>query len=262
MCAVVFSDIMEYLTETNKMLDIERDLKFEGENRVQLLPVACLNTGINLPDHDTTFTLLTTKIVNEISKKVVRLSALNSNSVKNAFSSIAEQLGMSGTSDVTIWNIEKFIVSSTIPELAETAPPIVIILEDSEAFNPVVFSKLLEMMAAAQSSLKIIIVLGIATDSSMINDVLPYEALSLLDIKHFSCLTAPKYLQEFLDIQLMTSNAYFQLSSHSFEFLLIQFLNYDFSVSNFACGLNFASLEHYRGQRFSFLAAEGKFSIF
>ena len=31
------------------------------------------------------------------------------------------------------------------------------------------------MFSAAQSSLKIIIVLGIATDSSMINDVLPYE---------------------------------------------------------------------------------------
>ena len=45
MCTVVFSDIMEYLVETNKMLDIERNLKIDGENRVQLLPVACLNTG-------------------------------------------------------------------------------------------------------------------------------------------------------------------------------------------------------------------------
>ena len=82
---------------------------------------------------------------------------------------------MTPGTDVAIWNIEKFIGSASIADLAETAPPIVIIFEDSEAFNPVVFSKLLEMIAAAQSSLKIIIVLGIATDSSMINDILPYE---------------------------------------------------------------------------------------
>ena len=87
---------------------------------------------------------------------------------------------MADKSDVSIWNIEKFIAKTEIPELTR---PIVIIFEDSEAFNPSVFSQLLEMFSAAQSNLKIIIVLGIATDSSMINDVLPYEALSLLDMK-------------------------------------------------------------------------------
>ena len=67
----------------------------------------------------------------------------------------------------------------------------------------------------------------------MVNDILPYESLSLLNMKHFSCLTAPKYLQEFLDANLMTENSFFQISSMAFEFLLIQFLHYDFSVSNF-----------------------------
>ena len=82
------------------------------------------------------------------------------------------------------------------------------------------------------------------------------KALSLLDIKHFSCLSAPKYLQEFLNIQLMTPKSVFQLSSHSFEFLLIQFLNYDFSVSNFAAGILFAAMEHYREQPMSFLCTD------
>ena len=41
-------------------------------------------------------------------------------------------------SDVTIWNIEKFIAAT---EFAELTRPIVIIFEDSEAFNPLVFSQ-------------------------------------------------------------------------------------------------------------------------
>ena len=49
--------MIDYLKETNELLDVERDCE-----RVQLLPVACLNTGINLPDHDTTFSLLSTRI--------------------------------------------------------------------------------------------------------------------------------------------------------------------------------------------------------
>lgn len=221
--------------------------------------MACLNTGINLPDHDTTFSLLSKRISDEISDKIVRLSALNCSSIKHAFGAIAEQLGMQrafGT-DVTIWNIEQHISDTTIEEIA---PPIILIFEDSEEFSPMVFSKLLEVLSAAQSKLKIIIILGIATDSrkvrnpcnggrlrrqinqflrgfsnfdSMVNDILPYESLSLLNMKHFSCLTAPKYLQEFLDANLMTENSFFQISSMAFEFLLIQFLHYDFSVSNF-----------------------------
>jgi len=249
MCVAVFDEMISYLKETNELLDVERDIE-----RVQLLPVACLNTGINLPDHDTTFSLLSHRIKDsQVTPHIIRLSALNATTVKHAFCAIADQLGMGDRSDVSIWNIEKFIA---LTEFAELTRPIVIIFEDSEAFNPSVFSQLLEMFSAAQSSLKIIIILGIATDSSMINDVLPYEALSLLDMKHFACLSAPKYLQEFLNIQLMTPRADFQLSSHSFEFLLIQFLNYDFSVSNFAAGVLFAAMEHYREQPLSFLCTD------
>ena len=54
----------------------------------------------------------------------------------------------------------------------------------------------------------------------------------------------------------MTPKSVFQLSSHSFEFLLIQFLNYDFSVSNFAAGILFAAMEHYREQPMSFLCTD------
>jgi hypothetical protein len=46
MCKLVFEDIMSHLTTTNEMLDIERMM---GSAVVQLLPVLCLNTGINLP---------------------------------------------------------------------------------------------------------------------------------------------------------------------------------------------------------------------
>ena len=35
-------------------------------------------------------------------------------SSKNAFSSVADQLGMGQSSDVTIWNIEKFINTTEI----------------------------------------------------------------------------------------------------------------------------------------------------
>ena len=59
--------------------------------------------------------------------------------------------------------------------------------------------------------LKFTIVLGVATDIDLMKDLLPYEALSLLDMRHFSCLPAPKYLQEFLNSQLMTPNVPFQI---------------------------------------------------
>ena len=59
--------------------------------------------------------------------------------------------------------------------------------------------------------LKFTIILGVATDIDLMKDLLPYEALSLLDMRHFSCLPAPKYLQEFLNCQLMTTDAPFQI---------------------------------------------------
>ena len=46
MCKKVFDDIIGHLEQTNEMLDVER---MAGNDLVQLLPVLCLNTGINLP---------------------------------------------------------------------------------------------------------------------------------------------------------------------------------------------------------------------
>jgi hypothetical protein len=54
----------------------------------------------------------------------------------------------------------------------------------------------------------------------------------------------------------MSSDAHFQLNGRCFEFVLLQFLYNDFSVSNFANGLNFAALEHFRNFPLSFLCAD------
>ena len=87
-----------------------------------------------------------------------------------------------------------------------------------------IFSKFLEIVANSQSALKIIVILGIATDTEMIKDLIPYEALSLCDIRRFRCMAATHYLQEFLDEEIMHPDSYFQLSGRCFEWSLIEFL--------------------------------------
>ena len=224
----VFRDILMYISEVESLMDAERVI----EDSVRLLPVICFNTGINLADHKETFKILGKYLEKELGEKnlkVCRLPASKVTTLKSTFASMCNQLGVKFSVDATITNIEKHFRQEQLQqddeEMQTTQEPlIVIILENCEAIDIRIFSKFLEIIANAQSNLKIMVILGIATDTEMLKDLIPYEALSLCDIKQFRCLAATHYLQEFLDAEVMHPDSYFQLSGRCFEWSLIEFL--------------------------------------
>jgi len=239
----VFNEIIQYIAEVDSLLEVERML----QENVRLLPVICFNTGINLADHKSTFEILGGKIEETFEHcRVCRLSANKLSTLKSTFTNMCNQLGVSFSVDATISTIEQHFASEDHP------PLIALILENCEAIDIRIFSKFLEIVANSQSALKIIVILGIATDTEMIKDLIPYEALSLCDIRQFRCMAATHYLQEFLDEEIMHPDSYFQLSGRCFEWSLIEFLSHDFSVANYAAKVKFAALTHYANYACSF----------
>ena len=98
MCQKVFDEMMAHLRETSEMLDVERMMGGDG---VQLLPVLCLSTGINLPDHETTFFLLSERIRQDVTHKLCRLHSIQCTNIKNTFGVICEQLGVTFSGEGT-----------------------------------------------------------------------------------------------------------------------------------------------------------------
>uniref|UniRef100_A0A0A9W290 Origin recognition complex subunit 3 n=1 Tax=Lygus hesperus TaxID=30085 RepID=A0A0A9W290_LYGHE len=123
---------------------------------------------------------------------------------------------------------------------------LVVILKDFETFNPNTLSVFIQILSGYQPKLPFILIFGIATTLSAIDEVLPHSSISRLSLKAFQAQPSVYFLNNTLNKVFLTSNCPFQLSGKLFKFFTQVFLFYDFSVNRFIQGVKYCVMEHYR----------------
>ena len=90
--------------------------------------------------------------------------------MKNSFTTICKELSVPFTGEATLSNLENHFQD-------DLDTPIMLIFEDCESIDSNIFSKILEIIAAAQSKIKFMVLLGIATDPALMKGTDLYKAL-------------------------------------------------------------------------------------
>lgn len=132
-------------------------------------------------------------------------------------------------------------------------PPLVVILEDLESFQPRVVNDLILICSEHRRTVPVVLVFGVATSPDAVHQNLSQDASACLAMEVFRAQPSTHYLTQVIEKVLMSNKLPFHLGGRPFKLLLDIFLYSDLSVENFIKGLKVCMLEHFTSQSSSFL---------
>ncbi|XP_076222484.1 origin recognition complex subunit 3 isoform X2 [Nomia melanderi] len=130
-------------------------------------------------------------------------------------------------------------------EHCEPNEPLVIIITDFESSSPAVLRDFILILSSYASTMKFILVFGIATTLHAIHRTLSYDVTSKLNVQVFHSPTQINILSDVLEHIVFCTNIPFKLTGRAFQLLTDIFLFYDFSVENFLHNYRICMIQHF-----------------
>ncbi|KAJ6648365.1 Origin recognition complex subunit 3 [Pseudolycoriella hygida] len=226
------------------------------------LPTAVILTGINQGDHYQFFNSLN----NEISENafVAVIQGRNCSNLKSAINTIICGLTASyvsqndeelSTDDVSIRRSEsniQVLKSWYLETFGSNGPSLVVVISDFELFREDVLTELIQLLVTINDDLPMVLVLGVATDISILERTLPYYVMNKLQLCKFQSSPSKQSLEKILNDIIVSPNVSVHLSGNVLNFLTDIFLYFDFSINSFLKSYQFCVMEHYQqGNEFS-----------
>jgi len=251
MYSSVFTSLVQFVGDTSR----GGDGTSRGDSAI---PTAALMTGVNMPDHDSVFALLVEKL-GGVTKHISLLGSglsLRQMVTKMVVDLIGEDEEVKKTdaslSFLSDWYNKKS--SSTTPKKGPSPskkrkmstleqPPLVVIFQDFENCAGAALQDLIVLLS--ETSLPIVLVLGVATTLTTVHRALPQSVTARLTIHTFGSPNALAHLDLVVEKVIINSEIPFKLSSKVFQFLVETFLFHDFAVSHFMEGYKFILGEHF-----------------
>lgn len=178
----IISELVQFVNKHNR-------------NRLDnLLPTAVLLTGINQTDHYDQFNLLANELKNNNCDDVVVLQSRDCSSLKTAFQKLVScfientndndnmQQKCLKRSEYTMKTLHSWWMNKSSSKANQS---LVVILPDFELFNMNVFQKIIIILSSYRAALPIVLIIGVATAQSTLQDALPHRIINNLQLKVF-----------------------------------------------------------------------------
>ncbi|XP_065581270.1 origin recognition complex subunit 3-like isoform X2 [Artemia franciscana] len=251
----------------------------------ELIPTAVLVTGINMPDHNRFFGMLSDHLQENCSPLVSRLNPKTCTSIKALIQNLVGQI-IKGKEDLMpyledeheveeiqpgfltkplvysletlcAWYKEKFKNSEgNVRNCNGRRDLVFIIFEEFEGFSVPIIGDAITLISGFRKIIPFVFVFGVATSSSVVQEILRYPVSSCVAIENFQTPPSVHFLNTVLDKVLFSKKLPFKLGSKVFNLLMDLFLYHDFAVSNFVNNLKFCMLEHYFSSKASVLCCD------
>ncbi|OWF47585.1 origin recognition complex subunit 3-like [Mizuhopecten yessoensis] len=268
----IFDDLLKFTKTCHSRFTLSSQT---GDSRTKEIPTAALVTGVNTPDHGVMFATLVTLLQERVSPLVAILQSKDCNNVKNTLSKLLGQILKNpqlfeddedspevnqknlpiSLATLADWYDDKYTLNHSSPKKRKSEegdlvdiqilPPVIMVFEDLESFQPRVLQEFITICSNYLSQLPIVFVFGIATSVSAVHRLLPNAVSSTLCMEKFQAPPSTEYLTLLINQILMTKHCPFKLGSRVFKLLLDIFLYHDFSVLNFIKGLQFSMMDHF-----------------
>ncbi|XP_015115141.1 origin recognition complex subunit 3 isoform X2 [Diachasma alloeum] len=243
----ILSDLQCYVSDVNDTTE---------ENFLGEIATAILLTGVNLPDHEVLFGKLAAKI-STVTEHIAVIQSRDSGNMKNLTEETVFQLingsNENGRPEVRKNQCTFRVLESWYQEKHNEAPPLVVIIPDFESFNPIILRDFILVLSSYSSSIKFILIFGVATTLHAVHRSLSYDVTSKLRVKVFHTQTQMKSLSDVLEGTVLSGKTSFMLTGRAFQLLTDIFLFYDFSVHGFLQGYKLCMIQHFYGNNLTTL---------
>ncbi|XP_026826170.1 origin recognition complex subunit 3 [Ooceraea biroi] len=227
------------------------------------IATAILLTGVNVPDHTTLFDTTVSKL-SKVTSHIAVLWSRNCNKIKNIIEDTVYQLiQKSESNDDDASEVRKSqctmrVLKDWFAKHHDPEDPLVIILPDFESFSTDVLHDFILVLSSYRSTLKFVLIFGVATTLHVVHRSLTYDVTSKLIVQVFHTQTQVKTLSDVLDATVFSSNIPFRLIGRVFQLLTDIFLFYDFSVDNFLQNYKICMIQHFYDNNITFLCCQPK----
>lgn len=221
-----------------------------------LFPVIVLQTGINQPDHMNMFRRLSEKISHQEDLHSVVLTSMEATNVKTAIEAIAGGFIRQFYEDEEV-EIKKqnCTMRSLCGAYMEHGGILAIVIPDFELFCKSTLRELVTILASYRSQLSLVVIFGVATSISSLEQMLPLKFTTRAKFHVFQTQSSIEILNDIVEKVILTESIH--LSGRVLQFLVEKFLFYDFSISGFVQGVKFCLLEHFsQGSLYTLAAGE------
>lgn len=134
------------------------------------------------------------------------------------------------------WYAEKF---------GADGPSMIVVIPDFELFNKDVLIEFIQLLLTIDTDVPMALVLGVATDISILQRILPIHVVNKLQLYKFQLNPSKQNLEQILNNVILTPNVAVNLSANVLNFLTDIFLYFDFSINSFVKGYQVNSLNNF-----------------
>ncbi|KAK1134513.1 hypothetical protein K0M31_007294 [Melipona bicolor] len=215
------------------------------ENEIQ---TAILLTGVNVSDHMIMFQRVISKL-EPITKHIAVILSRDSNNIKNLVEESIYQLISNEKDEEDILTKKSQCHMRNLhlwyQQYCDPDDPLVILITDFESSSPQVLHDFILILSSYASSMKFILIFGVATTLHAIHRSLTYDVTSKLNVQVFHMQKQIDILSDVLEKTVFCINIPFKLIGRAFQFLTDIFLFYDFSVENFLHSYKICMIQHF-----------------
>lgn len=237
------------------LVDLKEFLAESGSEMCKdLFPVAVLLTGINQPDHYDQFEMLSEKICENQNVRSTILMSRDASTLKSAIEhlvsgfisdDVAEDSDGGEASKGMVTKLKKgnCIMRALRDWYFEKKESLhkdlilSIIIPDFELFNKDVLRDLILTVSYYRSQIPLVLVFGVATTVSALENTLPLQFTSKAKFHVFKSQTSANNLNSIVEKIVLDPKNHFLLSGKTLQLLVEIFLFYDFSITGFVQGL-------------------------
>ncbi|XP_011641355.1 origin recognition complex subunit 3 [Pogonomyrmex barbatus] len=246
----IMSDLMSFVRATkSNSLNISS----------QEIATAILLTGVNVPDHCILFDTIVSSL-SKITSHIAMVWSRECNNLKTIIQETVYQLVYNSNDDCKIRKSQctMRVLKEYFEENHDLEDPLIIILPDFESFITDVLHDFILVLSSYRSTLKFVLIFGVATTLHAVHKSLTYYVTSKLVVQVFHTQTQVKTLSDVLESTVFTSTIPFKLIGRAFQLLTDIFLFYDFSVDIFLQNYKLCMIQHFYDNNISSLCCQPK----
>ncbi|XP_032671953.1 origin recognition complex subunit 3 [Odontomachus brunneus] len=225
------------------------------------IATAILLTGVNVPDYTVLFDTTVSKL-GKITPHIAVLWSRNCGNVKSIIEDTVYQLVNASESDdvpaVPKNRCTMRVLKEHFKKYRNAEDPLVVILPDFESFSTNVLHDFILVLSSYTSTLKFVLILGVATSLHIVHRSLTYDVTSKLTVQVFHTQTQMKTLTDVLESTVFSTEIPFKLIGRAFQLLTDIFLFYDFSVDHFLQNYKICMVQHFYDNNISSLCCHPK----
>nr|XP_003701279.1 PREDICTED: origin recognition complex subunit 3 isoform X1 [Megachile rotundata] len=232
---------------TNLELFVSKIKETPVEQLEDGIQTAVILTGVNVPDHEAMFQKTVSKL-ESITKHTAVIWNRDTENIKNIleesiYQLINEEENEAGSIKKNQCTMR--VLNSWHQKNCNPNDPLLIIITDFESASPAVLHDFILILSEYSSTMKFILIFGVATTIHAIYRCLTYDATSKLYVHIFNMPTQLNTLSDVLENIIFCTEIPFKLTGRAFQLLTDMFLFYDLSVENFIQNYKTCMIQHF-----------------